>query len=331
MKMRRHRTGFTLLEALVALVIFGTITFALSLALSTAIRAHDASAKREADAAIVRSVFSIITRDVQGAFISKRNPASVFVANNGGTSGAGGVNAATTGSLLSLTTFAYRIQPGDLVDPATGQNADPTGMMGATSGVSGQGTVNPQADFALVRYDLDSSTNVLTRSVIPVPNIDLSRQPSGTPDAILSDRVVGLTLRFYDPTQKTWRNEWDYQQQNQGTSTEAGATDGTATDPNADPTAGAGLNPEDPSATEQQATGDTSLPSAVEITLTIMRSDKTPQIYQSMVPIIAPYLPQDPPASTGAGTTGGTMGGTNPAGGSGNGAGGANSNGTRPR
>jgi len=307
----RRRSGFTLLEALIALVMFTIITFALSLALSTAVRSHDAAQKREHDASTVRSVFSIISRDIQGAFISKRNPASVFIANNGGSGSSS--SAATTGSLLTITTLSYRVQPGDFADPLLSpdgntQSVDPAG-------------VTPQADFALVRYDLDTTSGTLTRSVVPVPNLDLNKEPSGTPDSILSDRVTSLTLRFYDPAQKTWRNDWDYQQTNQGTSTEAAGTDPAMSDNPADPLSGlgGGTDTSADSSTQSQATGDNSFPSAVEMTIMIMRSDNTSVTYKTMIPIITPYLPQDPTTTTGAAGTGG--GNT----------GGANSNGTQPR
>ncbi len=49
MRIRRRgkeRPGFTLLEVIVALVIFGVISFATGLALSVALRAHTASTQR---------------------------------------------------------------------------------------------------------------------------------------------------------------------------------------------------------------------------------------------------------------------------------------------
>ena len=305
----RRRSGFTLLEALIALVMFTIITFALSLALSTAVRSHDAAQKREHDASTVRSVFSIVSRDIQGAFISKRNPASVFIANNGGSGSSS--RAATTGSLLTFTTMSYRVQPGDLNDPVMNPDGNAQQEIAA---------VTPQADFALIRYDLDTASNTLTRSVVPVPNLDLNREPSGTPDAMLSDRITSLTLRFYDPAQKTWRNDWDYQQTNQGTSAGAAGTDPASADNPADPLSGVGAgtgNTGANSSAQQEATGDTSFPSAVEMTITILRSDNTQATYKTMIPIITPYLPQDPPTTTGAAGTGAA------------GAGGANSNGTQ--
>jgi hypothetical protein len=159
-----------------------------------------------------------------------------------------------------------------------------------------------------VRYDIDPTTGSLLRSVSPVSNLEAIGQPTPTPQAVLAERIANLTLRFWDVEQKTWRNDWDYQQQNQAqeTSSQTGQTGQTGqTDPqNSQPTT---------------TTGDTALPAAIEVTLVLARKDGSPATYTTLIPIVAPRpsTTQTQPAATnntggtGTGNTGGTGAGGN--------------------
>ena len=75
--------GFTLLEALVALVIFGVLTLSLSLALTTALHAQVYAQQRQQEEGTVRAIFGSLSRDVQAAYVSLSNPAAIFIAGGG--------------------------------------------------------------------------------------------------------------------------------------------------------------------------------------------------------------------------------------------------------
>src|SRR5262245_18590019 len=75
--------GFTLMEALVALIIFGIITSAVSLSLSAAMNAHRISTERQEETGSVRALFGALTRDIQAAIASPNDPNSVFMAGTG--------------------------------------------------------------------------------------------------------------------------------------------------------------------------------------------------------------------------------------------------------
>src|SRR5581483_410100 len=106
---RKQARGFTLVEALIALVIFGLITFALSMSISVALRAQTVSTERQQDTGEVRAIFGQLNRDLNAASGSLNNPASAFIA--GGSQG--GRNATGSG-LLTLTTLSHRIEADDL-------------------------------------------------------------------------------------------------------------------------------------------------------------------------------------------------------------------------
>ncbi|MCS6776306.1 MAG: prepilin-type N-terminal cleavage/methylation domain-containing protein [Chloroherpetonaceae bacterium] len=264
---RNTRRGFSLLEALLALVIFTLISFAISLALSTVFQAQAAARRREEEAEVVRAVFGFLTRDLSAAFASANNPAAVFIAGGATTPG---TTQRASGSLLLLSTLAHRI---DFTD----------GQVAAT----GPGVVAmPQADFMLVRYDYDPATGSVFRTTATVPNLEVIERLSPSPESLLAERVTGLFLRFWDAEQRGWRTDWNYQQRNRQQQT---------TDSN---------NPAELQASA--AAGDTGLPAAVEITLTLARRDGTTGMYTTTVPVAAPqpFAPATAPAGTSPATTG---------------------------
>lgn len=275
---RRVRRAFTLLEALVALVIFAIISVALSLSITTAFQAQDAAQRREEEAGAVRAVFSYLRRDLQSAFISKNNPACVFMANSGA---AGGVNNLAAGSLLTLTTLAHRIE------------TDETTMNPAGAGMALGGSANtltpPQADFMLVRYDIEPSSGSLIRTVSAVPNLEMVGQPVPVPEAVLADRIANMTLRFWDAEQQGWRTDWSYQ-----------PPEPTTQDTGQIPTNQAATN-----------TGDTRLPMAVEVTLILLRKDNSPATYTTFIPVVAPNESIVTTQSPTANPTGGAIPGGN--------------------
>lgn len=337
----RPHHGFTLLETLVAMVIFGIITVSLSLAFSVALQSQQTNTTRFEESGSVRIVMDTLTRDIEQAYASAQNPACVFIA---GSDQGGAANSSNISSgLLTLTTRSNRINAPYAADPNDPNSQN--GQSGPTLGNTTQDnndTTPPQSDPALVRYDLDPQSGVLQRTVFAIPNLQyLSQNASGGPETVLANNIVSLTLRFWDTSQQNWRTDWDYEQQNQPSSpvtaaaatttgtgaTAAGTAGGTqGTTPasgsaaGGTATAGSGTtgqtgvsagtsNTQTTSASGGTVSGDPALPGAVEITLVLKRSDGSLAHYQTVVPIQA-NLPQDgvapltnPPTTTQTGTS----------------------------
>src|SRR5262249_46568601 len=130
------------------------------------------------------------------------NPASVFISGSGQGSGLGLGGAAQSNSLLTLTTLSQRIQADDLTDPNQ-------------SGTPAMQPPLPQSGCAVVRYDLDPQSGMLTRIASSVPNLQTLMQMTPGPDDLLAPDVVNLKLSFWDPNQSAWRDDWDFEQQQQ--------------------------------------------------------------------------------------------------------------------
>ena len=308
--------GFTLLEALIALVIFGIIMFAISNMLSTTLYAQTSVQRQQEESGAVRAVFSSLQRDLSAAYASGNNTNTVFIAGGGQSSSSGGGSRSASSSLITLTTLAHRIQIDDLTGDSSGSSSNRGAS--AASGI-------PQSDTALVRYDLDPQTNRLTRHSISVPSLSALIQAQPGIQDVLADNVRSLTLRFWDSTQNTWRTDWDYETQAPTPSaTGAAANSGSGTGGSGSgASGGAGSTAAasaQPSTSTTTGSGDQTLPVSVEITLELVRKNGTIATFMTSVPILAPQpaaatpAPTTPAAggtSTGAGGTAGTAtGGT---------------------
>ncbi len=271
-----NRRGFTLIEVLVALVIFGIITVALSFTFDTALKTQVANTRRLEELGAVRSVFDYMTRDIQQAYASSTNPAAVFIASSGQSGGQGASN-----GLLTLMTRGNR-----LVSDAT---------TGTSSGPAAVDSSLPQSETAMVRYDFDPQARTLSRTVVGVPSLQAIQQATTGSDSVMSGLIYDVVLRFWDPTMQSWRNDWDYEQQNQQA---AAATSASPTGAATDPTAAA------TSATSSD-TGDTTLPGSVEVTLTIRHADSTTATYVTTIPLVTSQVADGkaPPVNTGTATS----------------------------
>jgi prepilin-type N-terminal cleavage/methylation domain-containing protein len=266
------RHGFTLLEALVSLVIFTVITFALSFALSSVLRSYSVSKQRQEEAATARALFGSLSRDLQAAFVSRNNAACLFLTQQTGGSTGNGIS-------LTFSTLARRIES----DVPLGSGAlDTSGAaVNPTAGMA------PQSNIEIVRYDFDPGQGVVRRLGSPVPNIQVLNQPDLSPSTIVAQNIVALNLRFWDATAQTWRTEWQYQPRDpaQEQANLPGMTDPTGTG-----ATGGGLSAE--------PDGDTTLPGFVEITLVLGRNDGTTQTYATTIPVVTPQpLDIRPPAA----------------------------------
>lgn len=193
---RRGRGGFTLLEALISLIIFTLITVALALALNAASQTYGHANKAQAQSGEVRAIFGSLTRDIQAAYASNQNPVSQFVSGGAASGSAGSATRGSSDGLLTLTTLTNRIDAPEL-DAPDGSSAP------ASAGAAADTTGNPQSDCALVRYDFDPNTQTLLRTTSPIPNEQiLSSRPPG-PELTLSKHIQSLTLRFWVRRKKT--------------------------------------------------------------------------------------------------------------------------------
>jgi len=298
--------GFTLVEVLVSLVIFGIISLALSLALAESLRGQTQLATSQDQAAIVRVVFDVITRDLHSAYPSLNSSSSIFIAggaaanpastNSSTNSGSNGIQASTAaaGSLLAFTSLAHRIQADDL---ETAMSSADDSMPSRPQPTNGQPNLNPQWDCALIRYDLDQQQGALRRTVTAVPNPQALTANGDSPIATLvADHIVSLSFRYWDGIQMQWRTDWDYEQVNQsnaaGTSSQTGSTTGqtgATTGQTGASTTGSGSASTASTSTASTTTSngaDTYLPSGVEVTLVMQAHDGSLLKYVTLIPIL---------------------------------------------
>lgn len=183
--MTRARTGgFTLLEMMVAVTMLALITSAASLAISVAIRQHAQARALLSELEEERAVLWTMVRDIKHAHVSQDNPDSIFLASG-----------SQTGAVLTLTTRAARLEPGDLApsgETMGGEVAEP----------------RPQSDVALVQYVLDPEARTLSRSASTTPGAADLPLPGG-PTTIVSRNVSAVEFEFIDEDQSV-RMDWAY-------------------------------------------------------------------------------------------------------------------------
>lgn len=281
--------GFTLLEVLVAMVIFGILTIALSAALSGSLRSHVLAEQRQDDSENVRGLFAILGRDLQCAYGSKNDPNSMFIAGGSGQNSAGN-------ALLMLSTQTHRITTSDAnVDPAAGQsgtNGSPS--LGTVNGAQG-GNDAPQQPTEFVRYDLDPQSGTLSRLTQTIPNLQTLQSATPGPENVIAGSIVSLTLQYWDPYKQNWQDSWDFEQPNLPDPATAAQTMGF---PQTTGTTGSSGTAASATGANGTTTGtgnsDVGLPSAVQITLVLRRKNGSPGNYSMILPIVAHTLEDYP-------------------------------------
>src|SRR5438094_419748 len=126
---KRARRGYTLVETIVAMLIFALISAATTFALNTAIRGQRTAQRKADEIQEARTVLAVMSRDFRGAYASKANPNTFFVSN-------GSDNAPS----VSFTTLTHHVYA-PLAD-SSGNPIDPT-------------TIPPQSDVSVVHYSYD--------------------------------------------------------------------------------------------------------------------------------------------------------------------------------
>lgn len=175
--------GYTLIEMLVAIIMFALISVATAFLLTAALRGQADLRRTAADAQEARALLAVITRDIRSAFVVTDSASTYFVATG-----------ADSGPILQFTSLASRLLP----DPTGSGVSDPYGA-----------TALPQSGTVQISYDYDPETMVLSRLATTLPGGE-SYPESGLPDWILSRRVQSIVFTFVDADGNT-RNEWNFQ------------------------------------------------------------------------------------------------------------------------
>lgn len=182
---RTSRRAYTLIEMLIALVVFAIITTATGFALTAAMRGQQEARQRADDLQEARALFGVLSRDLRAAFASASSPTTFFVADGSGDR-----------PTLTFTTLNGRIDPGTV------------GAAGLTgSGATGRPTA-PQSDVAVVSYRFDPDRQTLSRASTPIPDPG-ALPPSDLPDTLLSQRVRAISFQFLDP-ENGLRPDWQF-------------------------------------------------------------------------------------------------------------------------
>lgn len=177
--------GFTLIEVIVALTMFGVIMTAVTFAVSAVLQASQRSQQRLNASTDARGLLSFLGHDLQAAFASTQNPSSIFIGNGGD-----GANSSIGNmGVLTLATSLHRIDAPELDDTgsSTAQPASP----------NGQGMSPPQSDVEMIRYDFDPETKVVSRQHSGVPNLRLLAQQTSLPETVIARNVLEFRLRFW--------------------------------------------------------------------------------------------------------------------------------------
>lgn len=179
----RQSGGYTLIEMLVAIIMFALISVATAFLLTAALRGQADLRRTAADAQEARALLSVITRDLRSAFVVTGSTSTYFVASG-----------ADSGPILQFTSLASRLLP----DPTTSASSDPYDV-----------SALPQSGTVQISYDYDPETMVLSRLATTLPGGE-SYPETGLPEWILSRRVQSLVFTFVDADGNT-RNEWNFQ------------------------------------------------------------------------------------------------------------------------
>ena len=264
--------AFTLIETLVALIIFGIITVAISLAFNTALQTQRFNNRRQAELGVVRSIFDTLTKDLQCASVSENNQSGVFMSGS------------ADRGLLTLTTRSQILQSDSESDSRS------SGSIAILGSSSQKGDASaPQSDLGVVRYDFDAQAGTLIRTSSPTPNLKNLQSESAT-TGTLAKGIVSFDLQYWDVKNSNYKSDWDYEQTNQ--KSDDSSTSGTSGKTR-------GLGEGGASSLGQSNSGDSALPGIVKVTLTIRLQDGGTSDYSTAIPIIAsqPQSVKAPPLS----------------------------------
>src|SRR5258708_5508584 len=241
----RKRRGYTLIEVLIAMVIFAVITAATSFAVTVALKSQQGIRLRTDELQEARSVLNVLTRDLRAAYASAGNQNTLFLAGGN-----------ESGTLLTFSTLSHKIN-----DPSRNSSTGQTGQTGQPDQTQ---TAQPQSDIGIVQYSFDPQTGQLSRLETAVPNPDTLPQAGG-PETGLSKHVRSVSFQFLVDPSTGFRQDWNYVTQPPST----GASSGTGGQNNTQAAV--------------QATGDTTLPQSVQIQIEFVNGEGISRQYSTVV------------------------------------------------
>lgn len=201
---RRGRRAYTLIEMLIALIMFGFITTATAFALTTALRGQHAAQQKADEAQDVRAVLNIISRDLRAAYASAGNPNTFFL----------GMSDGSNTTSLSFTSLVHRLIL-----------SQPIG-----SGSTNDANTMPQSDVSIITYTFNPEIGALNRTENAIPSPDAQPQ-SDSPNTALSTKVRTIQFLFLDPSSADpssgLRDSWSFMTDTTATGT--GGSTQTAT------------------------------------------------------------------------------------------------------
>ncbi|HTE16824.1 MAG TPA: prepilin-type N-terminal cleavage/methylation domain-containing protein, partial [Armatimonadota bacterium] len=163
---RARRAGFTLLEALVALVLTGLLTAGVAMALRTGLDASERVRERSDAHAEARAAFEVLAADLGSAYLSGANTEeTLFKAEPAAEVPAGD-------PFLSFTTLSYR----------------------RSHRAAGEGPA-PRSDAVRVEYALQPSENEPGRGVLVRRERWLTETGAGVTE-VVCEGVAGIRMRF---------------------------------------------------------------------------------------------------------------------------------------
>lgn len=203
-----RRSGYTLLEFLVAMVIAGTIAPGVILALRAGTVALERAEARAARLQVVRAVFDLMTRDIRYATLS---PA--FASTQTSTTGTGADTTADTSTEQTTTWFVGTDDTSGNVSVDSLEIIARSGRISYAEMISNNPpdvVLEPPGDLVQVAYSLEpaatGNTFVLIRRHRTPPSPDGDRTDL-TVEEVVAEGLSGLDLSYYDGTE--WLDSWD--------------------------------------------------------------------------------------------------------------------------
>lgn len=204
---RRGGRGFTLMELLLAVVIFGFIVLTVYGVLSRSIRARTVGEERAEMYSLGRETVLRIADDLEGALLplsgryihfkgNAQPPSVVFIRTNRGGYGQGRVR---PGQVL----VEYSLTPPD----ARGYSALVRGEYDFAHIVAETEGISDQDDDTRFDLDADNDIQAPTEQLIALLECPPGADASGIPGSCA--RVAGMRFRFYDDALGDWREYWD--------------------------------------------------------------------------------------------------------------------------
>ena len=209
---RSVRSGFTLLELMLALAMSAAIAVPLYSALRVAYRAKDGAEQSLAASRTIDLAMEFLRSDLENAMVPTANSYGYAVTTTSNTTTAAATDTSTTGTALSLA--------GSFIGTDTqddrGHDGDDvifyTNTDGPSHSAPNLGEPNGDGEIRMVELTVITLGNGDHALVRRVTRNLLSQQQVTPDDEIICRRVASFNVRYYDGS--NWQDTWDSTQQN---------------------------------------------------------------------------------------------------------------------